>query len=255
MPTPNLINVLIKKLNLFKFESVVRIANHNLDLKTTKFIIKNADIVLFNSNENKALYTKQFINFQEKFYYVNNIISPSYSKSNKNNIPSEKTNALVVSRLVTNKGIDLLINAMNELSQENISIDIYGVGPEFDYLNDLSKNKNVKFINEFSSIEDIWSKYNLFILPSRKEGMSNSLLEAQYNNIFSIVSNCKTGNNEIIDLTNNGILFKTEDYKDLKLKILNYLNGQYESKKSKEIIGKNFSEKRAMSYISNILSI
>ena len=61
LPTPNLINTLIKKTNLISFQSVVRIANNNVGFKTSKFIVNNSDKVIFNSIENLDLYTMNFL--------------------------------------------------------------------------------------------------------------------------------------------------------------------------------------------------
>ena len=80
----------------------------------------------------------------------------------------------------------------------------------------MSTNPNTIFKGYSDNLNNLWESYNLFLLPSRREGMSNSLLEAQLNNIYSIVSNCKTGNKEIIELTKNGVCFNTGDYRDLK---------------------------------------
>lgn len=253
LPTPNLINALISKLKLFEYESIVRIANHNIDLRFTKFIIKNANKVIFNSIENLNLYAKEFPN-SKNFYYVNNIVNKSIDKLH---LPNSKkmTNAIVVARLTKNKGLDVLIDATNQMTDQEINVDIYGVGPELENLKNISINKNVKFINEFTDLNKIWKNYNLFILPSKKEGMSNVLLEAQYNNLFSIVSDCKTGNTEIINLTNNGIIFKNDNSLDLKIKILNFLNSKYKIVESRKIIENNFSRQHGRANLLKVLNI
>ncbi len=254
LPTPNLLNVLLKKLWFFSFKSICRIANHNINLKTTKFIIKNADILYFNSLENLNIYAQTFPNYKSKFVYLNNIIN-SDNKNIKKLPIKPKIKALTASRLVQNKGIDLVIKAMNEINHIDISLDIYGDGIEKKYLESISKNLNTIFKGYKKNLNDVWSSYNLFILPSRKEGMSNSLIEAQFNNVFSIVSDCKTGNKEIIELTNNGICFKTDDYLELKDYILKFYRNEIVPKDSQKIIIKNFSKDNAKTILERTLAV
>ena len=251
LPTPNLLNVLIKKLRIVNYKSIVRVANYNIDLRFTKFILKNADIVLFNSRENLDLYKNRFPKINEKFYYLNNIIEDTKIVSFKENV--SELNGVVVSRLTHNKGIDVLIRAMNELVDTKIKIDIYGVGQEYQKLSKLISNENVLIKKESVNMENILTRYNFFVLPSRKEGMSNVLLEAQYNNLFSIVSDCKTGNKEIIELTENGVIFESENYQDLKDKLINFSISKYDHNESRQIIIQNFSKNHALQILNKLI--
>tara|TARA_B100001175_G_C19428044_1_gene599683 strand:- start:239 stop:1228 length:990 start_codon:yes stop_codon:yes gene_type:complete len=251
LPTPNLLNILVKKLGFINYKSIVRIANFNIELKTTKFILKHADIVLFNSTENLDLYKKRFPLLSNKFKYLNNIVE-------KNNIEKTKTGELiskgiVISRLTKNKGIDILIKAMNDIDNQNLKVDIFGNGPEYQELNSLIKNKNVSIKNENIKINDIWNHYSFLVLPSRKEGLSNVLLEAQYNNIFSIVSDCKTGNKEVIELTKNGVVFESDNFLDLKQKLTNFTKNEYPQKESREIIIQNYSNEKASQILKKLI--
>ncbi|GIR20764.1 hypothetical protein CM15mP35_10250 [bacterium] len=200
--------------------------------------MKNADVVLLNSRENLDLYKNRFPKISEKFYYLNNIIEDTKNDPFKEK--ASKLNGIVVSRLTHNKGIDVLIRAMNELADSKIKIDIYGVGEEYQNLSNLISNKNVSIKKEYVNMENIWTNYSFFVLPSRKEGMSNVLLEAQYNNLFSIVSDCKTGNKEIIEMTENGVIFESENYQDLKNKLINFSMSRYVHKESRQKLYKIF---------------
>ncbi len=251
LPTPNLLNVFIKKCRIVNYKSIVRIANYNIDLRFTKFILKNADIVLFNSHENLELYKIRFPKLNNKFYYLNNIVEENKTEHTSNN--KSENNGVVISRLTHNKGIDILIEAMNAIDDPSIKIDIYGVGKEYDSLCSQIINKNVVIIKEPVNIENIWKNYNFFVLPSRKEGMSNVLLEAQYNNVFSIVSDCKTGSKEIIEMTENGVIFESENYKDLKNKLINFSMSKYVHKESRQKIIQNFSKNRALQILNSLI--
>lgn len=251
LPTPNLLNVLIKKLRIANYKSIVRVANYNIDLRFTKFILKNADVVLFNSRENLDLYKNRFPMISEKFYYLNNIVEDTKNQPFKEKV--SKLNGVVVSRLTHNKGIDVLIRAMNELDDRKIKIDIYGVGEEYQNLSNLISNESVSIKKDPVNMENIWTNYSFFVLPSRKEGMSNVLLEAQYNNLFSIVSDCKTGNKEIIEMTKNGVIFESENYQDLKNKLINFSMSKYNHNESQQKIIQNFSKNRALQILNSLI--
>jgi len=252
LPTPNFLNVLIKRIFNFKYMSVVRIAHYNLNLKSTRFIIRNADIVIFNSHENLKLYKEKFETESYKFNYLNNIVE-TFNLSKNDQISNKNIKrGIVASSLHKRKGIDLLIKAMNEIDNQSITIDVYGIGSEYNKLEKISNNPNLRILNKVTDLKEIWINYDFFLLPSRSEGLSNSLLEAQANNLFSIVSDCLTGNVEIIDLTKNGVTFENGNYKDLKLKILNYLESKYISSKSGDLIYHNFSRKNALNKLQDL---
>ena len=254
LPTPNFLNVFFKKIFRFKYISVVRIAHYNLNLKTTKFIIKNSNIVLFNSYENMNLYKQNFRKSSGKFYYLNNIVDEFDNVHDSKDSSSNIVRGIVASSLAHRKGIDVLIKAVNKIEDTNFFVDIYGTGPEYEYLKGILKNPNIKIMNKSVDLHNIWKEYDMFLLPSRSEGLSNSLLEAQANNLFSIVSDCLTGNKEILELTNNGILFESENYLDLKLKIENFLNLQYSKTNSRKAIISNFSKIKVQNTLNNLFN-
>ena len=60
---------------------------------------------------------------------------------------------------------------------------------------------------------------DVFISSSKFEGLPNVLLEAAYLNKYIISSNCKTGPKEIIKRYKYGELYKTNNVRELSLKI------------------------------------
>ncbi len=97
---------------------------------------------------------------------------------------SDTSIALVTtSRLVKKNGLDTVIEALPLLPKE-VAFVIFGVGPEEEYLRALAERLGVKervlFKGQIS--HDVMPKYlkacNIFIRPSRSEGMGNSFVEA-----------------------------------------------------------------------------
>lgn len=87
-------------------------------------------------------------------------------------------------RLSKVKGPDILLKAFASVVQENLKckLVIAGSGEEREYLETLAGKlevaKNVLFLGHRMDAPRVLSAFDLFVLPSRREGMPNSLLEA-----------------------------------------------------------------------------
>ncbi len=87
------------------------------------------------------------------------------------------------SRLVHKNALDDVIRALS-LLPENISFVIYGIGPDEKKLHylaqELGVEKRTKFMGhiEYAQIPLVLSACDIFIRPSRSEGMGNSFIEA-----------------------------------------------------------------------------
>lgn len=132
------------------------------------------------------------------------------------------------------KGIDILISAWNKTSKdfrEKNRLLIIGKGSidVKSFLNDSS----IVFIGPVENVESYLIKGNTFILPSRYEGISNSLLEAMKNKNLIICSDAG-GNTDLIKNNINGLIFETENIEDLYKKILISANMK-ENKKNEYI--------------------
>jgi len=90
---------------------------------------------------------------------------------------------VTTSRLVHKNAIDDVIRAL-ALLPDNIRFLIYGIGPNEVMLKALAKNfgieHRVKFMGyvEHAELPALLGKCNIFIRPSRSEGMGNSFIEA-----------------------------------------------------------------------------
>ena len=120
---------------------------------------------------------------------------------------------------------------------------IIGYGPEKKTINNfIKKNKlsnQVKVMNFQNNPYKYIVKSDVFILSSLYEGLPNVLLEAQSLKKFIISSDCPTGPKEILNNGKYGLLFKTNDHKDLANKIIIYSNNKKKYNKMVNLAYKN----------------
>ncbi|MCJ7786321.1 MAG: glycosyltransferase [Desulfobacterales bacterium] len=89
-----------------------------------------------------------------------------------------------VARLSLEKGIDVLLKAWAEVAalHPTLKLIIAGQGPLESSLKKLCKDlrlaDSVEFVGTIPNVNEQLSKADLFVLPSRTEGLSNALLEA-----------------------------------------------------------------------------
>ena len=128
-----------------------------------------------------------------------------------------------VGRIVKDKGINELIEAFVDLSKKYNNLKLLLVGDYEEHLNPI-KNENKILIDSLDSIitvgfqndiRDFLSITDLFVLPSYREGLPNSLIEAGSFGIPLLATNIN-GCNEIIDDGITGILVEKKSAKKLE---------------------------------------
>jgi glycosyltransferase involved in cell wall biosynthesis len=134
---------------------------------------------------------------------------------------------LFVGRLLGDKGIREFIQAANKLSEENSSLEFLLVG-ELGYnnrtaiteqeLNEWLKNPNIKYLGKTDEIKSIYEQADIMVLPSYREGLSKSLIEAAAMSLPIIATNVP-GCREVVDEGKNGFLCKVKDADDLYIQM------------------------------------
>lgn len=133
---------------------------------------------------------------------------------------------IFVGRLVTDKGINELVEAFSKVSRKFHQAKLLLVGPfekELDPLNDttieeIDKNQNIITVGFQSDVRPYFAIANLLVFPSYREGFPNVVMQAGAMGLASIVTNIN-GCNEIIIEGENGIIIPTKDKKSLTEKM------------------------------------
>jgi glycosyltransferase involved in cell wall biosynthesis len=124
------------------------------------------------------------------------------------------------------KGIDILLHAWRKVHMQfpDAMLQIVGDGvvPEYKELTDrLQITDVVRFLGKQSELAGYYSSADIFVLPSRREGMSNALMEAMLHAVPCIATDI-SGCQELIMKNVNGILVPPGD-PDLLANGISYL--------------------------------
>jgi glycosyltransferase involved in cell wall biosynthesis len=133
--------------------------------------------------------------------------------------------AIFVGRLAPEKGVDLLIDAWWGVLAEHprARLIVAGEGPERPaleaWIKQLKLSDAIELAGTISDVNPLLRSADLFVLPSREEGMSIALLEAMALAMPVAASNI-AGNRALIDDHVHGVLFAANDRRSLERAIL-----------------------------------
>ena len=157
------------------------------------------------------------------------------------NINLNDTVFLFIGRIVTDKGINELIEAFNDISESISNVQLILVGSKENELDPLSPKtelliqKNNK-IHEVGNIEDIRpyvALSNILTFPSYREGFPNVVLQASCMEKPCIVTDIN-GCNEIITDNFNGLIIPVKNTSALKEAMLELYNNPQKAKQLAE---------------------
>lgn len=137
-----------------------------------------------------------------------------------------------IGRVCQEKGIEELLAAFQKLQSEksNTILKIYGTG-EGEYLTKLKTqytSPNIQWCGFVSDIKQAFQSFDIFVLPTYKEGLSLSILEAMMTQKIIITTDISE-NHELIQDQRNGYLVKVKDPEDLYLKFVEIIGNPEKS--------------------------
>lgn len=217
-----------------------------------KVIWNNAEALIANS-EGLQKMALDFYNRNEVGIINNGVdITKFYPDESKSHVKDvEEINILFVSRLIERKGLQYIIPKLRELqkvSGKKIHLTIVGDGPYRKDLEKLAMENDCERMITFEGQKEkdellfFYQNADIFILPSKKEGMPNVVLEAMASGLPIIMTPCEGSKELVVD---NGYITQIDDmgdrildlciYKDKRIKMAQnslvhvYKNFQWES--------------------------
>ncbi len=157
---------------------------------------------------------------------------------------------LFVGRLVKDKGIIELVEAFKNVSQEIDSLKLILVGPlEQDLdplpeyiLDEIENNKDILAVGYSDVVSYYMNLADVFVFPSHREGFPNAPMQAGLMDC-PVVASIITGNVDLIEDQEDGLLFEKGNSRDLSLKIKQVLINPTETKHRTERFKKKILSK------------
>ncbi len=246
----------------FHFYKGAPLVNWMIYYPIEKIFSKVTDVLITITKEDYVIAKKKFQ--AKQTFLVNGVGLDLKSIPNNEklfNNREEKFVILSVGELNVNKNHKSVIEALSKLGNKKIEYRICGKGDKLNELQILAKKLNVdeqvKFLGYLNNLEKQFIEADLFILPSLREGLSVSLMQAMAYGVPVIGSNIR-GNSTLIETNKGGFLFNSNDSSEIAKQINRFVNdkklclefGLYNKKKIE-----NFSLENVLDEMRKIYSI
>ena len=209
--------------------------------------INSAEIVITPSDHLKSFVSG--LGFSNKILKINNGVDITDIK--KTNIHKADVNLLIISRLVVQKNINIVIEAIGLLDNKNLKLSIIGEGGEFSKLEgvirDLNLQNRVQLLGKIDNnrISQFLLTADIFIQASDYEGLPHSVLEA-INYEVPILSTEVGGCKDLLNDGERGFIIPIPPHKKIIAEnILFIINNKEESTKradaAKAFISKEYN--------------
>jgi glycosyltransferase involved in cell wall biosynthesis len=223
--------------------------NQNLNVRIQKLIrdwsIRSSEVVITPSDHLKEFINR--INPKTEVLKINNGIEIIEFKRSKT--PQRQFNILINSRLVVQKNIHLVIEAMGSIANLDINLKIIGEGGEFarleDLIIDLKVQDRVKLIGKVENklISEYLKTTNLFIQASDYEGLPHSILEA-INYEVPILSTEAGGCKDLLNNGDRGFIISSPQNKNQIAEKIDYIFENYDIALAKAVAAKKYIQNK-----------
>lgn len=129
-------------------------------------------------------------------------------------IPLDAFLLISVGELNTNKNNSVIISAMEKLKNKNVYHILCGVGEKESELKEQANKtglfENIRFLGYRTDVRELYEAADCFVMPSFREGLSRSVMEAMASGLPCVVSEIR-GNNDLITDNKGGFLCEPSD--------------------------------------------
>ncbi len=230
-----------------------------------KFFTSKKNYFFFHNKNDLKFFLKKNISEKLKSYTTKGSGINLTDFKNLNPTLKQKKKFLMVSRLIYNKGAIEFFKAADLLKNNNNLMFEFLGREKNDKFNEIKNyelkkyksNKNLKISYFNSNIKKKLQDANFVVLPSYREGMSKSLMEALASGIPVIASKVE-GNSELVKNNYNGFFFRAKDYKSLircilKSSKLNKKNYKKISRNCRKFAENYLNEKKVVLKYSSLI--
>ncbi len=130
------------------------------------------------------------------------------------NIPLSTVMLISVGELNGNKNNQVIIRALGKLNDKNVHYVLCGVGSKESELKALAQKmgvvNNVHFLGYRTDIKELMNASDIFVMPSIREGLSRSIMEAMASGLPCVVSRIR-GNVDLVKDGESGYAIAADD--------------------------------------------
>ena len=208
---------------------------------------QNSNWIFFQNSEDQNLFLKKKLAKKAKTSLIPGS-GVNLEKFQLNRTKNKGKNILFVGRLIGDKGIREFIEAGKILHQKYPDVKFNMVG-EFGYNNKTAVTKEefdawlslpqFQYLGKVDNMQEVLADADIMVLPSYREGLSKSLIEACAMKLPIVTTNVP-GCREVVDDGYNGYLCKMKSSEDLAEKIEIIINA---SEKERIRMGYNARER------------
>lgn len=188
-------------------------------------LIKNSDKVIVITKWYKQVLLNNGIT-SKKIGYIPQGLPFNFRENTLISNPAKPLKIVFVGRISHYKGIHLLLDALKDISQNEVTLDIFGQTndqPYYDFcLNKSKELRNVRWkgLLDSSQVINTLKNYDLFCLPSTFSEMSPLVIQEAFAAMIPVLASNVPGNSEQIKDDENGWLFKFQSSDSLRESII-----------------------------------
>lgn len=185
-----------------------------------KWLAKYTDALITINNEDYGLAKSKFqLRHNGKVYYVPGVridlsqydLPDGIREKKRAELGLKETDIVLISsgELNENKNNQIIIQALSKLRHESLHYIICGTGSKYDELKKMTSDNGlddyILFLGYRNDIKELYRASDIFVMPSLREGLSRSIMEAMASGLPCVVSNIR-GNVDLIRNKKGGFL-------------------------------------------------
>jgi len=210
-----------------------------------KFFLSKSYVIFFQNNDDLQLFKDLKILSKLNYYLLpGSGINLDFFKSNVKYKIDRPINFLFIGRFIQAKGINEFVNAANLIINDNKNITFYALSPTSEnFIYYEKKYPYIKFLKTVKDVRNVLINTGCVVLPSYREGIPRSLIEACSMSIPVIASNVP-GCKDVVVEGYNGFVCSVMSAVSLKDSMIKFNNLSFEDKYKMSKNSRNFAESK-----------